>query len=121
MLFLSFLVLKTNCATETSPEERSFLQWMRATQNFYVGDEYHFRFGVWLTNYKYIHAKKQANTHFKSGMNSFSALMPTEYRSSLGYKNNRQKPPKKINQKNNIFKGQTVYFHRISTIESTIK
>lgn len=90
MLF--FLLSYSLCITIKPSEERNFINWMRETKNIYVGEEYHFRFGIWLTNYRYIQSKisSATKTHFKCGMNSLSALSPSEYRSLLGAKNNRQ-------------------------------
>lgn len=74
------------CITIKLSEERSFLRWMRETNNFYIGEEYHFRFGIWLANYRFIQSKNAANSlhHFKCGMNSLSTLTPSEYRLYLG-------------------------------------
>ena len=90
MLF--FLFSYSLCITINPSEERSFINWMRETKNFYVGEDYHFRFGVWLANYRYVQSKSSSKTksHFKCGMNSLSALSPSEYRALLGTINNRQ-------------------------------
>lgn len=96
MLF--FLLSYSFCITIKPSEERSFVNWMRETKNFYVGEEYHFRFGIWLSNYRYVQSKSSSTTksHFQCGMNSLSALSPSEYRSLLGTKINRQSEGEKI-------------------------
>lgn len=57
---------------------------MREAKKIYVCDEYHFRFGVWLTNYRFVQSKNAISKHFRCRMNSLSALTPSEYRSFMG-------------------------------------
>lgn len=75
-----FLIISSLCLTIEPSEEKSFLHWMRETKHFYVGDEYNFRFGIWLSNYRYIRSQNTKKQHFKCGLNSFAAHTPTEYR-----------------------------------------
>lgn len=58
---------------------------MRINNVFYTGDEYHFRFGIFLSNKRYIEQfnKCQKNLHSLS-MNKFACYTPSEYRSILG-------------------------------------
>ncbi|EAY13303.1 Clan CA, family C1, cathepsin L-like cysteine peptidase [Trichomonas vaginalis G3] len=72
-----------------SHEERSFLGWMRETGNIFTGDEYNFRFGVWLSNKRYVQEHNAANFGFTLAMNRLAHLTPTEYRSLLGYRSSK--------------------------------
>ena len=76
----SFFIVSSICLTIKPSEEKTFLHWMRETKHFYIGSEYHFRFGIWLSNFRFIQSKNAAEQHFKCGLNSFAALTPTEYR-----------------------------------------
>lgn len=60
---------------------------MRNTNNYYNGDEYHFRLGIFLSNQKYVqeHNSNPSKT-FKLKMNKFAALTPSEYNLLLGFK-----------------------------------
>ena len=64
-------------------EERSFLQFMRDHGQFFTGDEYHFRLGVYLTNLRYVQEHNARGSSFKLGMNSLAVLTPSEYRAML--------------------------------------
>ena len=70
-------------ALVSSLEERSFLSWMRTTNNFYTGDEYHFRLGVYLANKRYIESQKG---DVKLSLNRFACMTPSEYKTLLGVK-----------------------------------
>lgn len=81
-------------------EEKSFLSWMRATNQFYVGDEYHLRFGIYLTNFRRVREHNSAHKSFKVSMNKFATLTPSEYKSLLGLRikiNNKKSS--KVNKK----------------------
>ncbi|KAH0794660.1 Clan CA, family C1, cathepsin L-like cysteine peptidase [Histomonas meleagridis] len=65
-------------------EEKSFVSWMRSTNQIYTGDEYQTRFGVWMANQRLVQEHNQAST-FKLSMNKFSAYTPSEYKSLLGF------------------------------------
>lgn len=114
-MFLNFLIVSTLGLIIKSSEERSFLHWMRESKNFYIGEEYHFRLGVWIANYRYIQSQNTdfSKKHFKCGMNSLSALTSSEYRSYLGYRLNKDnsKNGKTImtNSKSNYNKIQSSY------------
>lgn len=69
----------------THQEEKSFLAWLRETSNLFVGDEYHFRLSVFVTNLRLIREQNKRLT-FKVGINKFAAYTPAEYRSLLGHK-----------------------------------
>ena len=66
-------------------EERSFLQWMRETNNLYTGDGYHFRLGVFMTTLRYIEDfNRDKSKTYRLGLNHLSALTRAEYLSMLG-------------------------------------
>lgn len=99
ILFLSIL-FKFSASLAIEPnEERLFVNWMRETKNLYVGEEYHFRLGVWLTNYQFVRSKNKVSSRFKCGMNSLSALTASEYRSYYGYQNKAENPAQKPKKK----------------------
>lgn len=66
-------------------EERQFLQWMRINNKFYIGDEYHFRLGIFISNIRYFQEfNRWKDLTFHVGINKFSCYTPTEYKSLLG-------------------------------------
>lgn len=67
-------------------EEKSFLQWMRTTNQFYTGDEYQLRFGIFLNNFRLVSQFNQQGKSFKVSMNKFAAYTPSEYSALLGKK-----------------------------------
>lgn len=78
------LVLFSQSLLTTVAEERSFLNWMRETNNMYTGDEYHLRLGIFLSTARFVNNFNRGNRKFKLGLNSLSALTPAEYRLMLG-------------------------------------
>ena len=80
---------------------------MRNTNNFYTGEEYKLRLGIFLSNQQFVreHNSNPSNT-FKVSMNHLAALTPSEYKSLLGFNSNirtklQRSPIQKINNKNN--------------------
>jgi len=67
-------------------EEKAFLSWMRETNNFFVGDEYQSRLGIWLTN-KRIVQEFNRKSEFSLGLNHLAHYTPAEYTALLGFKN----------------------------------
>lgn len=67
-------------------EEKSFVNWMRSTNNIYTGEEYQLRFGIYLTNLRLVQ-EHNAVSSFKLSMNAFSALTSAEYKAILGFNN----------------------------------
>jgi len=67
-------------------EERSFIGWMRETNNLFVGDEYHLRLGIWLTNNRIVNQHNAGNNNFRLSMNHLSHFTQSEYMSLLGFK-----------------------------------
>lgn len=86
-------------------DQRRFINWMRTYQKFYIGDEYHFRLGIFITNLRYIQSFNRNKEHtFRVGINKFSCYTPSEYKSLLGLeipqnyaKLHKNKPSKYIN------------------------
>ncbi|EAY06906.1 Clan CA, family C1, cathepsin L-like cysteine peptidase [Trichomonas vaginalis G3] len=72
-------------------EEKAFLAYMRETGNFFTGDEYHFRLGIYLANKRLVQEHNAANKGFKLGLNKLAHLTQSEYRSLLGAKRLGQK------------------------------
>lgn len=66
-------------------EEKSFLSWMRSTNQIYTGEEYHFRFGIFLANYRLVREFNSAKRTYKIGLNKFSCYTPSEYQVLLGH------------------------------------
>jgi cathepsin L len=64
-------------------EEKSFLNWMRETKQFFTGDEYQARFGIWMTNARLV---QEHQASFNVELNHFAALTPAEYQGLLGFK-----------------------------------
>ena len=70
-------------------QEKSFISWMRRNNNYYNGDEYHFRLGIFLANQKYVQEhNSNPNKSFKLEMNNLAVLTPSEYKLLLGFKPN---------------------------------
>lgn len=87
-MFLAFISL-SSCSFILPHEEKAFVSWMRSNNLFYIGDEYHFRLGIFLTNSRYIKQHNSANKKYKLGLNQFAAYTQSEYQSIL---NNHYKP-----------------------------
>lgn len=72
-------------------EERQFLQWMRANNQFYTGDDYHLRLGVFISNLRfYREFNKIKGRTYTIGVNKFSCHTPSEYKSLLGVRDYNQ-------------------------------
>lgn len=64
-----------------SHEERAFLAWMRQHNQIYVGDEYQFRIGIFLSHSQFV---KNHRGNYRVALNKFACYTPAEYRSILG-------------------------------------
>ena len=74
-----------SCYLTLPHEEKSFVAWMRSTNNVFTGDEYHFRLGVFMTTLRYIEDfNRDKSKTYRLGLNHLSALTRTEYLSMLG-------------------------------------
>jgi cathepsin L len=58
---------------------------MRQTNQFFTGDEYHSRLGVWLANKRFVQEHNKAHD-FKVSLNHLAHLTQAEYQSLLGFK-----------------------------------
>ena len=74
-LLLSFVSPKLS---RSGLEERSFLSWMKNTGNMFVGDEYAYRLGVFMTNQRFIKEFNRADKPFKLNVNEFAHLTMSE-------------------------------------------
>ena len=81
---LAFAALSKS-ALIAAHEEKQFLSWMRQTNNYFVGDEYNFRLGIFLQNKRFVQEHNK-NSNFRVGLNNLAHLTPSEYRDMLGYK-----------------------------------
>jgi cathepsin L len=76
MLFFVPLVLS---AAVEPLAERSFVSWMRSNGVLFVGTEYHLRFGIYMSNARYVRAHN-AHHSYKLSLNRFAASTTAEYR-----------------------------------------
>lgn len=65
-------------------EERTFVEWMRSTNQLYTGSEYHFRLGLFMANCKYITEFNKQKKGFQLTLNKFAAYTRAEYASLQG-------------------------------------
>lgn len=79
MLFI--LASLASCSFYLPHEEKTFLSWMRSNNQFYTGDEYHLRFGIFLTNLRRVKEYNSGDRKFRVGLNKFAVLTPSEYKS----------------------------------------
>jgi cathepsin L len=83
-MFLFLTALASAALKVGLNEEKAFLGWMRDNGVAYTGDEYHMRFGIWMTNVRYVSEHNKMGT-WQLAVNSLSALTPAEYASMLGF------------------------------------
>jgi len=57
---------------------------MRETNNFFTGDEYKFRLGIFLQNKRMVQEFNRGDRTFKVALNKFAHYTPAEYNSLLG-------------------------------------
>jgi len=69
-------------------EEKAFLGWMRETGNFFTGEEYQTRFGIWSTNKRIVQEHNAGKASFQLALNKLAHMTPSEYRSLLGFRMN---------------------------------
>jgi cathepsin L len=60
-------------------DENHFVSWMREHNFLYVGAEYQFRLGLFLTRKQFVRDHNRAST-FRVALNKFACLTPGEYR-----------------------------------------
>jgi len=83
---LSLFVCQSWCSISTLQEERSFLNWMRSTNNYFVADEYNLRLGIYLANSRFVKETNAKNLGFRVSMNKFACLTPAESKTIRGLK-----------------------------------
>jgi len=82
-----FVLFATSASAFYHPhEEKSFLGWMRESNQLFTGEDYHSRFGIWMSNNRLVQEHNAGQTDFTISMNHLSHLTPSEYRSMLGFK-----------------------------------
>lgn len=59
---------------------------MRNTNQFFTGEEYQTRLGIWLANKRFVNSHNSMVNGFSFGLNHLAHLTPAEYKSLLGYK-----------------------------------
>ncbi|KAH0788832.1 cysteine protease 8 [Histomonas meleagridis] len=79
----AFLLSAAACVQILQHEEKSFLSFMRETNQYYTGNEYQVRLGIYLSNVRLVQDFNKANT-FKVGINKFATYTPAEYKALLG-------------------------------------
>lgn len=90
-MFLIFLTLISSKVSLGINDERQFISWMRTNNQFYIGSEYHFRLGIFLTNIRYIQTINQRKgLSYRLGVNKFTCYTPSEYQSLLGIKKSKE-------------------------------
>lgn len=82
--------------------EKAFLSWMRNTNDIYIGDEYHLRFGIYLANKNYINQYNRQYNTFKLTLNKLACHTPSEYKSLLGIRTPFTLQGRKVSPKNKI-------------------
>jgi cathepsin L len=100
-MMIGLIALAISAPYYSIHEEKSFLSWMRESNQLFVGDEYQFRFGIWLANKRLVQEHNSGSKSFKVAVNHLAALTRAEYRSLLGYKVDLRK---KKNVKNTSIK-----------------
>lgn len=99
-IFLNFAFSKVHLFLS---EEHQFIQWMRENQQFYTGDEYHFRLGIFITNTRYCQDFNRRNgLTFRVGINKFSCYTPSEYKLLLGSHSQYTQTNKLVSTKLNV-------------------
>lgn len=61
---------------------------MRANNQYFTGDDYYLRFGIYLSNLRMVKEHNKANKIFRVELNQFASYTSTEYKALLGFKTN---------------------------------
>jgi len=80
------LIGLASCYLVNVHEEKSFVAWMRTNKLLFTGDEYQFRFGLFVANSWIISEHNHAQKGFRLGLNKFAALTQAEYKVLLGHR-----------------------------------
>jgi cathepsin L len=81
------LLLLVGCVSSyvvRAHEEKSFVSHMRSYGLLFTGDEYHFRFGVYLANARRVREENAKGRSFRVGLNHLATFTPAEYKALLG-------------------------------------
>ncbi|OHS95824.1 Cathepsin L1 [Tritrichomonas foetus] len=104
LLFLVELIRSTPYVSQH--QELSFVQWMRENNAIYSGNDYQFRLGVWLMNMEYVNEQNRATDSnrktFTVGMNQFTGMTRSEYKSLLGFNKKAKTSKAEITEKKNV-------------------
>jgi cathepsin L len=69
----------------TDQEERSFLCWMRGTNQLFTGSDYQLRFSYFQSNFRYIKDHNSNQRSFTLALNRFAAYSPSEVSALFGF------------------------------------
>lgn len=84
MLALFFVFSLSKIQIDPFSEHR-FIEWMRNNDIYYIGDEYYFRLGLFLSHCKYLQSyNKRPGLTFRLAVNKFACTTLSEYKSILG-------------------------------------
>lgn len=81
---LAAFISIVSCYLVGQTDEKSFVSWMRNTNQLYMGDEYQMRFGIWLSNKRLVQAHNAHKSTYTLTLNKFAAMTPAEYNTLLG-------------------------------------
>lgn len=84
-MFLSFIASFSLSVFVLPHEEKSFVSWMRSTNQFFTGNDYQLRFGIYMSNARLVQ-EHNAHKSFKLSLNKFAAYTPAEYSALLGFR-----------------------------------
>lgn len=79
-------------AEPTLKEEKSFLKWMRSTNQIFTGESYFFRMQNYLNTVDLIKKHNKGNENYKLSSNQYSHLTPSELNSLFAFKNYKPHP-----------------------------
>lgn len=83
-------------------EELQFVSFMRETNQMFTGEEYYLRFGIFMTNLRYIQQHNAGKSLFKLGINKFAAMTTAEYKSLLGLRNSNLNRQSSLIKRNDV-------------------
>lgn len=93
MYYLLLLHFTISTATKpTTNEEKSFLNWMRNTNQIYTGESYFFRMHNYINTIDLINKHNEDNKQYKLSPNRYSHLTDSELKSIFSYKNYKPHP-----------------------------
>jgi cathepsin L len=102
-------------------EERSFVAHMREHGLAYTGDEYHFRFGIYLSQAQWVREFNAADNGFTVELNKFATYTPAESAVLRGYRQSERIPGHEIELKNTVGAPPTDYDWKAKGVVQAIK